>query len=78
MCFGSVIWSGIRSLVLAGSGSAVEEITGFDEGPMFENWVEELNKRGISVSDNLAREEACDVFRTFRDTRKIVYNARRG
>ncbi|MBS2039252.1 nucleoside deaminase [bacterium] len=78
MCFGSVIWSGVRSLALAGSGVAVEEITGFDEGPMMDNWIEELNRRGIEVQDNLNREAALEVFRFFRDSSKIVYNARRG
>lgn len=78
MCFGAVIWSGIRWLALGGSGPKVEEITGFDEGPMAPNWVEELNQRGITVQDNLAVEAACDVFRYFRDTNALVYNARRG
>ncbi len=78
MCYGSVIWSGVRSLVLAGSGAAVEEITGFDEGPLVENWIEELNRRGISVQDNQNREAALEVFRTFRDSGKTVYNASRG
>lgn len=78
MCFGSVIWSGVRSLALAGSGVAVEEITGFDEGPLMDNWIEELNRRGIEVLDNLDRESALEVFRYFRDSAKIVYNARRG
>ena len=78
MCFGAVIWSGVRSLALAGSGVAVEEVTGFDEGPMFENWIEELNARGIQVLDNLNREGALEVFRYFRDSAKIVYNARKG
>lgn len=78
MCFGAVIWSGVRSLALAGSGVAVEEVTGFDEGPMFDNWIEELNARGIEVLDNLDREGALKVFRYFRDSAKIVYNARKG
>jgi tRNA(Arg) A34 adenosine deaminase TadA len=78
MCFGSVIWSGVRSLALAGSGVAVEEITGFDEGPLMDNWIEELNRRGIEVQDNLDREGALEVFRYFRDSARIVYNARGG
>ena len=78
MCFGAVIWSGVRSLALAGSGVAVEEITGFDEGPMFSNWIEELNARGIRVQDNLDREGALKVFRYFRDSARLVYNARKG
>lgn len=78
MCYGSVIWSGVRSLALAGSGVAVEEITGFDEGPIVDNWIEELNRRGIEVFDNQNREAALEVFRYFRDSAKTVYNARRG
>ena len=78
MCFGAVIWSGVRSLALAGSGTAVEEITGFDEGPLVDDWVSQLNQRGIRVQDNLAREAACDVFRMFRDSNQLVYNSRRG
>lgn len=78
MCFGSVLWSGVRSLLLAGSGAAVEEITGFDEGPMFDNWEEELARRGISLVDNLAREAACEVFRLYRDSNRPVYNGRQG
>lgn len=78
MCFGAVIWSGVRSLALAGSGVAVEEITGFDEGPMMDNWVEELNQRGITVLDNLDIDAALEVFRYFRDQARIVYNARKG
>lgn len=77
MCYGAVIWSGVRSLVLAGSGMAVEEITGFDEGPMADNWIEELNRRGIEVLDNQNREAAMEVFRLFRDSGKLVYNANR-
>ena len=34
MCFGSVLWSGVVDLVLAGTGPELESLTGFDEGPM--------------------------------------------
>ncbi|ODT59816.1 CMP deaminase [bacterium SCN 62-11] len=78
MCYGSVIWSGVRSLALAGSGKAVEEITGFDEGPIADDWIEELNRRGIEVHDNQDREAALEVFRLVRDSGQLVYNARLG
>lgn len=78
MCYGGVIWSGIRSLVIAGSGPELEEITGFDEGPMHERWVEELEERGIEVIDNVLTDEACEVFRTFADRNEFVYNSRLG
>jgi tRNA(Arg) A34 adenosine deaminase TadA len=78
MCYGAVLWSGIRSLVIAGSGSELEEITGFDEGPIHPNWVKELEKRGIEFIENVMKPEACKVFITFRDRNEFVYNSRLG
>ncbi len=78
MCYGAVIWSGVRSLVIAGSDHQLEQITGFDEGPMHPDWKEELRKRGIQVTDDLLRDEACDVFRAFRASGRPVYNGRQG
>ncbi|MFN8460075.1 MAG: nucleoside deaminase [Anaerolineae bacterium] len=34
MCYGATLWSGVRSVVIAGNGPELEEITGFDEGPV--------------------------------------------
>jgi tRNA(Arg) A34 adenosine deaminase TadA len=78
MCYGAVIWSGIRSLVISGSGSELEDLTGFDEGPMHPLWVEELERRGIELIDNVLTQEACSVFKSFRDRNELVYNSRRG
>ena len=78
MCYGAVIWSGVRSLVIAGSGPELESITGFDEGPFSDNWVEELEKRGISVVDGVLTEEAMKVFHSFKEKGMFVYNSRHG
>ncbi|TFH15434.1 nucleoside deaminase [Candidatus Bathyarchaeota archaeon] len=78
MCFGAVIWSGVRSLVIGGSGPEMEELTGFDEGPMNENWVEELEKRGIEVIPNFLPDEAIKVFHNFKERGMLVYNSRQG
>jgi tRNA(Arg) A34 adenosine deaminase TadA len=78
MCFGAVLWSGVRSLVIAGSGPEMEELTGFDEGPMHPDWIEELNKRGIELQSDLLKSEACQVFRNFQASGSHVYNARLG
>src|SRR5215510_9038805 len=56
MCFGAVLWSGIRSLVIAGSGPELEEITGFDEGPIHPEWDKELAKRGVELTNNILTE----------------------
>jgi tRNA(Arg) A34 adenosine deaminase TadA len=78
MCYGAVIWSGVRSLVIAGSDSQLEQITGFDEGPMPAAWREELQRRGIELTEDVLKAEACKVFRAFRDSGKLVYNGRQG
>ncbi len=77
MCYGAVLWSGVRSLVIAGSGKELEEITGFDEGPLHRDWKEELKRRGINVTDNVLSEEACKVFHAFTESNGFVYNPRR-
>ena len=76
MCYGAVPWSGVRSLVVAGSGPELEELTGFDEGPIHPKWKEELEKRGIDVVNNILTDEACEVFRAFGQSQRLVYNGR--
>ena len=78
MCYGAVIWSGVRSLVIGGSGPEMEALTGFDEGPLDENWVEELENRGIDVIPNFLPDEAMKVFHSFKERDMLVYNSRQG
>jgi tRNA(Arg) A34 adenosine deaminase TadA len=78
MCYGATMWSGIRELVVAGSGDELEKLTGFDEGPMRDDWAEQFEARGISVTQDVSREEALRVFRAYGDADTIVYNARGG
>jgi len=78
MCFGAVLWSGVRSLVIAGDGPELEEITGFDEGPVHPEWRSELERRGIELVEDVLRGEAIEVYKEFSDSREFVYNARLG
>jgi len=78
MCFGATIWSGIRSLAIAGSGPAMEAVTGFDEGPIHPEWEHELAKRGIELIDNVLTDEAMKVYRDFAASGALVYNGRLG
>ncbi|CAK8716866.1 hypothetical protein KKHLCK_06005 [Candidatus Electrothrix laxa] len=78
MCFGAVLWSGIRSLVIAGTGSELEAITGFDEGPLHPEWRAELAQRDIALRENILRQEAVEVFQEFSAEGGFVYNARLG
>lgn len=78
MCFGATLWSGVRSLAIAGVGPELEAITGFDEGPVHPEWDQELEKRGIELINNVLREEALQVYRDFAASGAFVYNARQG
>jgi tRNA(Arg) A34 adenosine deaminase TadA len=78
MCFGAVLWSGVRSLVIAGSGPELESITGFDEGPIHPEWEHELARRGIELVNHVLTEQALQVYRDFAASGALVYNARQG
>lgn len=76
MCFGAVLWSGVRSLAIAGPGPEMEAITGFDEGPLPADWQGELARRGIELIEGVLRDQALDEFRSFAASGPLVYNAR--
>lgn len=78
MCYGALVWSGVRSLVIAGSGPELEEITGFDEGPIHPDWQGQLEQRGITVTDGVLTNEALSVFHQFKESGSLVYNGRAG
>lgn len=78
MCYGATIWSGVRSLVIAGDGPELEEITGFDEGPVHPEWRDELAKRGIDLVEDVLRDEAIAGYRAFAAGQHLVYNPRGG
>jgi tRNA(Arg) A34 adenosine deaminase TadA len=78
MCFGATLWSGVRSLVIAGDGPELEQITGFDEGPVHPDWRGELARRHIELVEDVLRQPALDVYREFAASQQFVYNARLG
>lgn len=78
MCYGAVLWSGVRSLVIAGSGPELESITGFDEGPMHPEWRRELMERGVELIEGGETEAVCKVFNDYMKRGLPVYNGRTG
>jgi hypothetical protein len=70
------MWSGVRSLVVAGEGPLLEELTKFDEGPVVDDWAAQFEARGIRVSIGTRHDEAVEVFRAYGDSDSLVYNAR--
>lgn len=79
-CYGATMWSGVKKLVIAGSGPELEELTGFDEGPMVDDWAEQFEARGIDVEQGVLRDEAISVFETYHEKvlsgAALVYNGR--
>jgi tRNA(Arg) A34 adenosine deaminase TadA len=80
MCYGAVLWSGVRRLVAAGAGPELERLTGFDEGPVRDDWQKQFVERGIGVTVGVRRAEAMAVFSAYgkfvAQTGAVVYNAR--
>jgi tRNA(Arg) A34 adenosine deaminase TadA len=78
MCYGATMWSGVQLLTIAGAGDEIETLTGFDEGPMREDWAEQFAGRGITVRTDVLRDEALKVFADYGGRPDVVvYNARR-
>ena len=75
-CYGATMWSGVRALVVAGEGPLLEELTGFDEGPVVDDWAEQFERRGIRVDIGVGFDEAVAVYRAYGASDSVVYNAR--
>jgi tRNA(Arg) A34 adenosine deaminase TadA len=73
MCFGASPWSGIRRIIIGATRKDVESLTEFDEGPLPANWIEELEKRGILVTQDVLRPEACRVLQSYRNKKGTLY-----
>jgi len=75
MCFGALLWSGVRRLVCAAREEDVRAV-GFDEGPKPDDWPGELERRGITVVRDVCREEAVAVLKAYAVEGGLVYNPR--
>ncbi|MDZ7725356.1 MAG: hypothetical protein U5R06_21685 [candidate division KSB1 bacterium] len=73
MCFGAVLWSGVRGLVYGAAKADVEAI-GFDEGPKPADWIESLRERGVEVISGVLRDEAVRVLNTYARQNGVIYN----
>lgn len=73
MCYGAVIWSGVRRMVCASVKDDAEAV-GFDEGPRPSDWAVALQERGIEVVTGLLRDEANAVLQEYAATGGQIYN----
>ncbi|MCB0212352.1 MAG: nucleoside deaminase [Anaerolineae bacterium] len=78
MCYGATLWSGVRKVVIAGGGPELEEITGFDEGPIHPDWRNEFKVRGVDIVEDILKDDAIQVFNEFAASNQLVYNGRLG
>lgn len=65
MCYGASFWAGIDRLLIGARSEDVMALTEFDEGPLPEDWVGEMERRGIRVQRDIQRELACEVLRDY-------------
>jgi tRNA(Arg) A34 adenosine deaminase TadA len=74
MCLGATLWSGVRGLV-CGAGREDATAVGFDEGPVFaESW-DYLERRGVRTARGVLRDEAAAVLQLYRDTGGAIYSS---
>lgn len=74
-CYGALIWSGVRKVLVGARGSDVERLVGFDEGPVPEDWVGQWALRGIQTRVDVLRDEACAVLQAYKGSGAPVYNS---
>ena len=68
MCYGASLWAGIDELLIGARGEDVMELSEFDEGPLPNDWIGELEKRGIAVRRDILRNVAREVFKRYAQT----------
>ena len=73
MCLGATLWSGVRRVVY---GAAREDASklGFEEGPVFPESYEYLEKRDIEIVRGVLRDEARAVLELYRTRKGTIYN----
>jgi tRNA(Arg) A34 adenosine deaminase TadA len=76
MCLGAVVWSGVASLLCGASSSAAAAV-GFDEGPRPDDWVAQLECRGIEVVRGVAAHDAESVLVAYAERGGPIYNPSR-
>ncbi|WP_329742478.1 nucleoside deaminase [Dyella sp. A6] len=57
-CYGATVWAGIDELLIGARSEDVEALTEFDEGPLPNDWIGELQRRGIAVRRDILRDRA--------------------
>lgn len=72
MCYGASFWAGIDAILIGARADDVQKLAGFDEGPLPDDWLAEWQKRGITVTRDLLRDDACTVLKEYGES-GLVY-----
>jgi tRNA(Arg) A34 adenosine deaminase TadA len=64
-CYGAIVWAGIDELLVGARNEDTESLAGFDEGPLPDDWIDGLTRRGIRVERDLRRDAACAVLAAY-------------
>jgi tRNA(Arg) A34 adenosine deaminase TadA len=64
-CYGAIVWAGIDELLIAARAEDTESLAGFDEGPLPDDWIGGLTRRGIRVERDLHRDRARAVLAAY-------------
>lgn len=72
MCLGGTLWSGVSKLVCAATKADAGAI-GFDEGPVFAESYEHLEKAGIEVLRGVLQKEGAEVLKKYGEN-GLIYN----
>lgn len=72
MCLGAIPWSGVCSVVCGARDEHARAI-GFDEGAKPADWVGELQKRGITVTQDILIDRAAAVFTRYAAAGGVIY-----
>jgi tRNA(Arg) A34 adenosine deaminase TadA len=73
MCLGAVLWSGVSRLVCAATRDDAMALT-FDEGPVFPESYDYVERRGIRIDRGFLRQEAVAVLELYRSHGGVIYN----
>lgn len=73
MCLGAIPWSGVSKVVCGARDEDARKI-GFDEGIKPSRWREELEARGIEVSEEVLRDQAVSVLQRYASDGGPIYN----
>ncbi len=74
MCLGAALWAGVKRIVCGATRHDAVALR-FDEGPVFPESYQYLERRGIEVVHGMLRDEARAVLEHYRARGGVIYNA---